>query len=78
MVFAVLTILLTPKVAAGFFTGAIAMLCAALVQHYAYETNPCSYSAATCTASPPYSPINVWVQTPSYVLIALSEIFASM
>lgn len=78
MVFAVLTILLTTKVAAGFFTGAIAMLCAALVQHYAYETNPCSYSAATCTASPPYSPINVWVQTPSYVLIALSEIFASM
>jgi len=64
------------RMAFGFFTGAGAMVWAAVVQHYVYKTSPCGYSAATCDAG--VSPINVWVQTGSYVLIALSEIFASI
>lgn len=69
------------KIAAGFFTGAAAMIWAAVVQHYIYKTNPCHYSAATCQdaqGNPLVSPLNVWIQTGSYILIALSEIFASI
>lgn len=51
--------LLSLTVTAGFFTGAIAMLCAALVQHYAYETNPCGYSAATCTTADSPTPVRL-------------------
>jgi len=45
------------------------------LQHYIYITNPCGYSAGTCEET---SPLNVWIQTGSYVLIAFSEIFASI
>ncbi|KAF9443921.1 peptide transporter PTR2A [Macrolepiota fuliginosa MF-IS2] len=69
------------KISLGFMTGAMAMVWAAVVQHYIYKTNPCHYSAATCTDAndkPLVSPLNVWIQSGSYVLIALSEIFASI
>jgi POT family proton-dependent oligopeptide transporter len=45
------------------------------VQHYIYATNPCGYYAGTCTET---SNLNVWIQSGSYVLIALSEILASI
>ena len=69
------------KICAGFFTGAAAMAWAAVVQHYIYKTNPCGNYAATCTdaaGEPLVSPLNVWIQTGSYVLIAFSEILASI
>ncbi|KAG6908190.1 hypothetical protein DXG01_005779 [Tephrocybe rancida] len=69
------------KITAGFVTGAAAMIWAAVVQHYIYKTNPCHYSAATCVDANQLalvSPLNVWIQTGSYVLIAFSEIFASI
>lgn len=69
------------KITAGFATGAAAMIWAAVVQHYIYKTNPCHYSAATCADAEGnvlVSPLNVWIQTGSYVLIAFSEIFASI
>ncbi|KAI6038260.1 POT family-domain-containing protein [Pisolithus marmoratus] len=65
----------------GFYTGAAAMVWAAVVQHYIYKTNLCGYYAATCVDSsgnPLVSPLNVWIQSGSYVLIAFSEIFASI
>lgn len=69
------------KITLGFFCGAAAMIWAAVVQHYIYKTNPCGYQAATCAdadGNPLVSPLNVWIQTGSYVLIAFSEILASI
>lgn len=45
------------------------------MQHYIYKTNPCGYYVSTCQET---STLNVWIQTGSYVLIAFSEIFASI
>lgn len=69
------------RIACGFFMGAAAMAWAAVVQHYIYKTSPCGYQAASCVdadQNPLVSPLNVWIQTGSYVLIAFSEILASI
>ncbi|KAJ7582545.1 POT family-domain-containing protein [Mycena floridula] len=69
------------RITAGFWTGALAMIWAAVVQHYIYKTNPCHDRASTCkdaAGDPIVSPLNVWIQTGSYVLLAFSEIFASI
>ncbi|KAK2698831.1 related to PTR2-Di-and tripeptide permease [Fusarium oxysporum] len=64
------------KITAGFFTGAAAMIWAAVVQHYIYQKSECGKYASgeDCAVVE----INVWAQTGSYVLIALSEVFASI
>ncbi|KAF4618863.1 hypothetical protein D9613_009972 [Agrocybe pediades] len=51
------------KITAGFMTGAAAM------------TNPCGDHASECHG---VSPLNVWIQSGAYILIAISEIFASI
>ncbi|OJA13768.1 hypothetical protein AZE42_01534 [Rhizopogon vesiculosus] len=69
------------KIAWGFGTATASMIWAAVVQYYLYKTNPCGKYAGTCedaNGNPLVSPLNVWIQTGSYVLIALSEIFASI
>ncbi|KAJ7444346.1 peptide transporter PTR2A [Mycena latifolia] len=69
------------KITAGFVTGSAAMIWAAVVQHYIYKTNPCGEHASTCFDANGVqipSPLNVWIQTGAYVLIAFSEILASI
>ncbi|KAJ7150122.1 peptide transporter PTR2A [Mycena crocata] len=69
------------RITAGFVAGSAAMIWAAVVQHYIYKTNPCGEQAATCLdedGNQLPSPLNVWIQTGSYVLIAFSEILASI
>ncbi|KAF2013588.1 MFS peptide transporter-like protein Ptr2 [Aaosphaeria arxii CBS 175.79] len=62
------------KICAGFIFGSLAMLWAAVLQHYVYKT-----SGYYDTHDPDYkSPINVWAVTGVYVLVAISEIFASV
>ncbi|KAF9259273.1 peptide transporter PTR2A [Marasmius fiardii PR-910] len=64
------------RITCGFLFGTSAMIWAAVVQYYIYQTNPCGYFANNCRNRP--SPINVWAQTGSYVLISCSEIFANI
>ncbi|TQS38245.1 hypothetical protein Golomagni_01253 [Golovinomyces magnicellulatus] len=80
---------LTPikKITLGFYTGAAAMVWAAVIQAYIYKKSLCGSNAAgrlpsslggdgkkTC---PPVS-ISVWAQSGAYILIAISEILASI
>ncbi|KAJ4377534.1 hypothetical protein N0V83_000359 [Neocucurbitaria cava] len=62
------------KITAGFILGSFAMVWAAVLQYYIYKT-----SGYYANPSDEYrSPINVWAVTGVYVLIATSEIFASV
>jgi POT family proton-dependent oligopeptide transporter len=75
------------KITAGFFTGSAAMIWAAVIQAYIYKDSVCgNYASGVLPASLggdgtttcPTVSINVWAQTGAYVLIAISEIFASI
>ena len=66
----------------GFFLGSLAMGYAAIVQHLIYKAGPCYDAPMACDAAGPDQSIpnsvHVAVQTPAYLLIGLSEIFASI
>ncbi|PLW55686.1 hypothetical protein PCANC_04604 [Puccinia coronata f. sp. avenae] len=64
------------RITAGFICGAMAMTWAAITQHWIYERSKCGYRAGDPSCPP--TDLNVWIQTPSYILIALSEILASV
>lgn len=69
------------KITFGFFTGSAAMVWACVVQYYIYLRSPCGSNASGTLPSGEACPsvgISVWAQTGAYVLIALSEIFASI
>lgn len=63
------------KIHAGFVCAMLSMVVAALIQHLIYEKSPCRRYASDCEVPPD---LTVWVQTPAYLLIAFSEIFASI
>jgi POT family proton-dependent oligopeptide transporter len=71
------------RIAAGYLVAACAMIWACVVQYYIYQKSECGYYAngelpdgtlRDCANVD----INVWAQTGSYVLIAFSEILASI
>ena len=63
------------KIACGFFTGTLAMIWAAVLQQYIYQQSDCGWYAGECDT---VVSISVWAQTGAYILIAISEIFASI
>jgi len=65
------------KITAGFYTGSAAMIWAAVIQAYIYKTNSCGSNVAACGPDV-VSSLSVWTQSGSYMLIAFSEIFASI
>lgn len=72
------------RITVGFFVACMAMIWATVVQHYIYTTQSCGNYPADKHYTDPSgrnckditSPITVWVQSGSYVLVSLSEIFA--
>ncbi|KAH9429400.1 hypothetical protein MCOR02_010805 [Pyricularia oryzae] len=69
------------KITAGFLVGGAGMIWAAVVQNSIYSLSECGNMASGTTATGDQCPpatLSVWAQTGSYVLIALSEILASI
>ncbi|CAI6258689.1 unnamed protein product [Periconia digitata] len=64
------------KITAGFLFGAAAMVWAAVLQHYIYKTS--GYYDADPKPEEYKSPITVWAVIGVYILVAISEIFASV
>ncbi|KAK5015511.1 peptide transporter ptr2 [Cryomyces antarcticus] len=68
----------------GFLLGALAMAYAAIVQHLIYSAPPCYNAPSACDAgllpdgTYEVNRVHVAVQTPAYLFIGLSEIFASI
>ncbi|KAF1959168.1 PTR2-domain-containing protein [Byssothecium circinans] len=70
------------RIVAGFWIASFAMVYAAVIQYYIYKAGPC-YSAPLCDASivdgvAHGNNIHVATQTGAYMLIGISEIFASV
>ncbi|KAI4168373.1 MAG: hypothetical protein LQ343_006458 [Gyalolechia ehrenbergii] len=65
------------KITWGFIMASAAMITACVTQYYIYKLGACGDhpSSEDCEY---HAPINVWVQTIAYLLIAFSEIFASI
>ncbi|KAF1963260.1 peptide transporter-like protein PTR2 [Byssothecium circinans] len=74
----------TTRIAWGFFIAATAMVYAAVLQSRIYASGPCYDHPSNCDAGKisegKYKPNEVHVawQTPAYILVALSEILASV
>ncbi|EAW10971.1 peptide MFS transporter [Aspergillus clavatus NRRL 1] len=70
------------RISLGFVVASLAMMYAAIVQHLIYSAGPC-YDQPLCAASEIDGTafgnnVHIAIQTPAYVFIGISEIFASV
>jgi POT family proton-dependent oligopeptide transporter len=61
----------------GFLLESFAQAYASGIQHFVYSKAPCFNSPLKCAPVPGPNHINVWVQSPIYVLEGLGEVFSS-
>ncbi|EKM79735.1 hypothetical protein AGABI1DRAFT_113048 [Agaricus bisporus var. burnettii JB137-S8] len=70
------------RIYAGFLVAGLAMVYSAVLQHFIYLRSPCHDNLPSeckdAAGNPDASNINVWVVSGPYILVALSEIFASI
>ncbi|KAF9476780.1 peptide transporter PTR2B [Pholiota conissans] len=70
------------RIYAGFLVAGLAMLYAAILQHFIYKTLPCHDNVPSECLKPDGdqnpSPLNVWIVSGPYILVGISEIFASI
>lgn len=71
------------RITAGYFVASCSMIWACVLQYYIYKKSECGSNASGYLDDDqqtrcPNVDISVWAQTGSYVLIALSEAFASI
>lgn len=70
------------RIFVGFLFVGLAMVYAAVLQHYIYEMSPChDYLPSECVDAAEYplpANINVWVVAGPYILVGIGEIFASI
>ncbi|KAF2871030.1 oligopeptide transporter [Massariosphaeria phaeospora] len=70
---------LTKRIALGFLSAAVAMACAATLQHFIYATSPCGRFTSKCRATANAdSRLSLWYQLPVYFFIANSEVLAAV
>lgn len=63
------------RIYAGYIIASLSMITATVTQHFIYVLSPCHNHASTCDKP---APISVWLQTITYILIAVSEIFTTI
>ncbi|KAJ7714126.1 peptide/h+ symporter protein [Mycena metata] len=70
------------RITAGFLVAALAMVYSAVLEKFLYKLSPCNddqpAACTTATGEPNAAPLNVWIVAGPYILVAISEIFASI
>lgn len=70
------------RISLGFIIAGLAMVYAAVLQKYIYERSPCHdnepSACVTADGLPNPAPLNVWIVSGPYILVAIGEIFASI
>ncbi|KAJ6609510.1 peptide/h+ symporter protein [Mycena sp. CBHHK59/15] len=70
------------RITAGFVVAGLAMIYAAVLEKYLYDTSPCDNkqpsACTTADGNPNASPLNVWIVSGPYIMVGMSEIFASI
>nr|AAZ32402.1 peptide transporter PTR2B [Hebeloma cylindrosporum] len=70
------------RIYAGFLVAGLAMLYAAVLQHFIFKESPCHDNEPSACVGADGNPwpanINVWVVSGPYILVGMSEIFASI